>query len=119
MTQTIYGSTVLSLDLGRFFSFFIFYTVGRTPWTGDQPVARPLPAHRRIQKHNKRKLTSMPEVVFEPTIPVFERAKTAHALDRAATVIGHDSDCIYENKCKCGYVLAGSTETIGQNPGVE
>jgi hypothetical protein len=22
-----------------------FYTDGRTPWTGDQPVARPLPAH--------------------------------------------------------------------------
>jgi hypothetical protein len=28
-------------------------------------------------------------VGFEPTIPVFERAKTVHALDRAATVIGH------------------------------
>jgi hypothetical protein len=27
-------------------------------------------------------------VEFEPTIPVFERAKTVHALDRAATVIG-------------------------------
>jgi hypothetical protein len=25
---------------------------------------------------------------FEPTIPVFERAKTVHAVDRAATVIG-------------------------------
>jgi hypothetical protein len=30
----------------------------------------------------------MPRVGFEPTIPVFERAKTVHALDRAATVIG-------------------------------
>jgi hypothetical protein len=30
----------------------------------------------------------MPRVEFEPTIPVFERAKTVHALDRAATVIG-------------------------------
>jgi hypothetical protein len=27
-------------------------------------------------------------VGFEPTIPVFERAKTVHALDRAVTVIG-------------------------------
>jgi hypothetical protein len=27
-------------------------------------------------------------VRFEPTIPAFERAKTVHALDRAATVIG-------------------------------
>jgi hypothetical protein len=29
----------------------------------------------------------MPEVGFEPTIPVFERANTVHALERAATVI--------------------------------
>jgi hypothetical protein len=30
----------------------------------------------------------MPWMEFEPTIPAFERAKTVHALDRAATVIG-------------------------------
>jgi hypothetical protein len=30
----------------------------------------------------------MPRVGFEPTIPVIERAKTVHALDRAATEIG-------------------------------
>jgi hypothetical protein len=30
----------------------------------------------------------MPRVGFEATIPAFERAKTVHALDRAATVIG-------------------------------
>jgi hypothetical protein len=30
----------------------------------------------------------MPHVVFEPTIPAFERAKTVHALDRATTVMG-------------------------------
>jgi hypothetical protein len=30
----------------------------------------------------------MPLVGFEPTIPVFERAKTVHALDRAAIVTG-------------------------------
>jgi hypothetical protein len=30
----------------------------------------------------------MPQVGFEPTIPVFEQAKTVHALDRAAAVIG-------------------------------
>jgi hypothetical protein len=30
----------------------------------------------------------MPRVEFEPTIPVLERAKTVHALDRAVTVIG-------------------------------
>jgi hypothetical protein len=42
------------LGLSRFFSFLILYTVGRTPWTGDQPVARPLPTHRTTQTHNKR-----------------------------------------------------------------
>jgi hypothetical protein len=30
----------------------------------------------------------MPLVGFEPTIKAFERAKTVHALDRAATTIG-------------------------------
>jgi hypothetical protein len=65
------------------------YTDGRTPWTGDQPVARPLPTHTTAQTQNKRTQTSMPLVGFEPTIPVFERAKTVHALDSAATVTGH------------------------------
>jgi hypothetical protein len=31
----------------------------------------------------------MAQVEFEPTIPIFERAKTLYALDRAPTVIGH------------------------------
>jgi hypothetical protein len=31
----------------------------------------------------------MPSVVLKPTIPAFERAKTFHALDCAATVIGN------------------------------
>jgi hypothetical protein len=38
---------------------------------------------------NKRTQTSMHEVGFEPTIKMFERTKTVHALDRA--VIGHES----------------------------
>jgi hypothetical protein len=59
-------------------------TLGRTPWTGDQSVARPLPK----QDNTNAEQTSMPLVGFEPTIPVFERAKTVHTLDRVATVIG-------------------------------
>jgi hypothetical protein len=31
----------------------------------------------------------MPQVAFEPMIPVFEQAKIVHASDRAATVIGY------------------------------
>jgi hypothetical protein len=57
---------------------------------GDQPVARPLPAHRTAQTQNKYTETSMPQVGFEPPIPVFERAKTVHALSRETTVIGHE-----------------------------
>jgi hypothetical protein len=66
------------------FSFLILYTVCRTPWTRDQLVTRPLP----IRTQNKHRQTSMPWLGFEPMIPAFERAKTIHALDRAATVIG-------------------------------
>jgi hypothetical protein len=74
---------------------FILYTVGRTPWTGNQPVARPLPIHRTTQTQNKHMLqTSIPWVGFEPTVPGFELAKMVHALDRAATVIGREIMCI-------------------------
>jgi hypothetical protein len=77
---------------GLFFSFLFFsYTLGRTPWTGDQPVARPLPTHRTTQTQNKCTQTSMPRVGLEPTIPAFERAKTVHASDRAATVLSAGS----------------------------
>jgi hypothetical protein len=77
------------LDLGRFFSFLILYTVGSTPWMGDQPVARLMSTHRTSQTQNKRTQTSMPRVGFEHTIPMFERTKTVHALDPTATVIGN------------------------------
>jgi hypothetical protein len=71
------------------FSFLILYTVGRTPWSEDQPIERPLPINRTTQTQNKCTQTSMPLVGFEPATPVFERAKVVHALDRAATVIGN------------------------------
>jgi hypothetical protein len=62
---------------------------------GDQPIARPLPTHRTTQTLNKRTQTPITIVGFEPTIPVFERARTVHAdLDRAATVIGNKENWI-------------------------
>jgi hypothetical protein len=36
------------------------FRTGRTPWTEDQPVARPLPTHRTTQTQSKRTQT------FEP-----------------------------------------------------
>jgi hypothetical protein len=56
---------------------------------GDQPVARPLPTQENT--HREKKQTSMPRVGFEPTIPVFERPKTFHALNGEATMIGNEN----------------------------
>jgi hypothetical protein len=81
-----YGSTALCWDLGHFFSFLIFYTVCRSPWKGDQPVARPLLAHRTAKTQNKRIQTSVPRVGFKLMIPLFEWGKISHVLDHAATV---------------------------------
>jgi hypothetical protein len=67
--------------------FLDLYTDGRTPWTGDQPVARPLRAHSSAQTQNKRTWTSIFQVGFQPSILVYERAKIDNDLDRAATVI--------------------------------
>jgi hypothetical protein len=91
------------LDVGRFFSFLILYTVGTSPWTWDQPVARPHPPHRTTQTQIKHTQTSMPRAGFGPTIPVFERAKAVYALDRSATVIGHlrNHICNYMEEIQC------------------
>jgi hypothetical protein len=78
---------VLPPSASRFFRFLILYT-GRTPWTGDQPVARPLSTQRTTRTKNKRTQTSMPPVGFELTISVLEQAKKVHALDRVGTAIG-------------------------------
>jgi hypothetical protein len=94
--------------LGHFFSFLILYTVGRTFRKSDQPVALPLPTHRTTQTQNKRTQYSHALSGIQTHDPrirasedssclrprshcerlAFERAKTVHALDRAATVIG-------------------------------
>jgi hypothetical protein len=98
------------LGLGRFFSSLIFYSVGRTPWTGDQPVARPLPAHRTAQTQNKHTIqTSMPRVGFKPTTAVLEREKRVHALHGAATVngkIGYQNKLFSSNSACFGYIIS-------------
>jgi hypothetical protein len=71
------GSTALCWSLASFFfGFVILYTVGRTPWTGDQPVARPLPTRRTTETQNKCTQTSMLEWDSNPRPPVFKRTKT-------------------------------------------
>jgi hypothetical protein len=71
------------------FSFFNLLTFGSTPWTGDQPVTRPLPTYRATQTQNKHtRQTSMSEAGFEPVIIPSKRAKTVHDLDLLATMTG-------------------------------
>jgi hypothetical protein len=81
---------------------------------GDQRVARPLLTQDK-QTQNKRIKTSLPIAGFEPTIPVVKRAKTFHALDRAATVTGTELSYIFiiqiaqfrtQSCCLCKYVKA-------------
>jgi hypothetical protein len=88
----------LLLGPGLFFSFVIFfYTDGRTPWTSDQPVARPLPKHRTKQTQNKR--THRHPCLEWDSNPWSQRSserRQIYALDRAATVIGFW--CDYINK---------------------
>jgi hypothetical protein len=54
----------------------LFCTVSMTSWTRNQPVARLLPAHRTAQTQNKCTQTSVPQVGFVPTFPLFDRAVT-------------------------------------------
>jgi hypothetical protein len=54
---------------GRFFSFLILYTVGRSICPGDQPVAWPLP-YTGQHKH-RINVPSMPRVGLEPSTPMF------------------------------------------------
>jgi hypothetical protein len=94
--------TVSSSSLSFFLSFFLYgsaalwtlaafsvscsctQSVGLL-WRGISPYqGRYL--HMTTQTQNKRTQTSMPRLGYEPTIPVFERTKTAHALDRADTL---------------------------------
>jgi hypothetical protein len=61
----------------------LFYADGKTPWTNDQPVARPLPT----QTQNKHTDIHALSGIRTHDTSVRTR-KTVHALDRAATVIG-------------------------------
>jgi hypothetical protein len=49
----IRSSYTFSVSRLFFFSIFIIFTDGRTPWTSDQLVTRPLPKHRATKTQNK------------------------------------------------------------------
>jgi hypothetical protein len=62
---------------------------GRCLNTGQHKHRINARAHTHTHTHTHTHQTSLPWVGFDPTIPASERAKTVHALDRAATVIGY------------------------------
>jgi hypothetical protein len=81
-----YDCTAL-VGLGRFFGFLIYtQSVGLLgleiiPSQGSY-------LHIEQHKHTIKEQTPMPRMGFELTIQVFERTKTVHAVDHAATVTG-------------------------------
>jgi hypothetical protein len=98
---SIYACTVL-VDPGPCFSFLSYtQSVGLLGLVVSPSLGRYL--HTEQYKQNKRIRTSMPLVGFEPTILVFEGAKTVHALHRAAAVITilmlHNVFTLLQNVC--------------------
>jgi hypothetical protein len=87
---SICGSTVLCWTLAAFsVSWFFTQSIGLLG-RGS--------AHRKAATYTGQHRTAMPKVGFEPTNLVFERAKTVHALERAATTIGTcQIHCMYLN----------------------
>jgi hypothetical protein len=97
----IYLSIYLSMTLPPFvgswplFRFLNLFTQSVGPLGRGMSLSQGRYMHTGQHKHNKRTQTSMPQVEFEPTIPVFERAKTVHVLDHATNVIGFPRHSIY------------------------
>jgi hypothetical protein len=100
MELSIYGCTSL-VELCR---FFLIYTqsLGLLELGISQSQGRYL--HAEQYKHNKCTQTSMPPKRFDPLIPVFERAKTVHALDRATTGISNGTHRHREEKFEPEYI---------------
>jgi hypothetical protein len=63
---SIYGSSALCWSLAAF-QFLDLHTVDRIPWTGDLPIARPLPAHTGHHKHRIKVISLTRRPPFIPT----------------------------------------------------
>jgi hypothetical protein len=87
MALSIYLSLYSPCGLWRGFSFLINTQQVGLLGRGISPSQGHY-LHREQQKHRQ---TSVRWVEFEPTIPMLERAKTVHALDGAATMLGYST----------------------------
>jgi hypothetical protein len=79
----------------------LIQSVGLLGWGISPSQGRYL--YRKTETQNKHRQTAIPSVGFDPTIPMFERAKTVHALDHAAAVIRKRRVSSWESPLKdCG-----------------
>jgi hypothetical protein len=95
---SIYLSSIYLSVLSLYVSTYLptYLPTALQPFVGSWPLFQCLELFtqsvgllgRGIRSSQASTQTSMPRVGFEPTIPVFERAKTVYALDRAAILIG-------------------------------
>jgi hypothetical protein len=105
LTMNFFSMALQSFRPWRLFEFLNLHTVGRTPWTGYQPVARPIPTHRTTQTQNKRTQTSMPRVGLEPTFQVFELANTVHVQTAEIVCSSSTQGMVVCLRLFCVYVL--------------
>jgi hypothetical protein len=72
------------------FQFRDHFTDGRTPWTGDQLVARPLPKHRTTKTENKHTYIPIIHALcgIQTHNPGFRASEDSTSSDRSATVTG-------------------------------
>jgi hypothetical protein len=80
-----YSHLLREFQISQFLSYSFIHQWLYSPLLGPDLLFSFVISQGRYLQH---KQTSMTWVGFEPTIPVFERTKTVHALNRAATVIG-------------------------------
>jgi hypothetical protein len=91
------------LDLSRFFIFFILYIVGSTPWTGVQPVARPLPTRRTTQTQNKRA-----QIYIYASSGIRTHDPSVRASEGGSCLIDGEATVIYYSSCISVGVVIGS-----------
>jgi hypothetical protein len=81
--------------------FLILYTVGRTPWMGNQPIARTLPTHRHRINANIHTLSGIR--TYDPSVRASEDSSCVRPRGHCARLVP-----IYTAKCKAeegAYIL--------------
>jgi hypothetical protein len=89
--------------VSRFIFLFGSYTVGRTPWTSDGPVARPLPKYRITHIQNKQAHT--------PNIHALSGIRTHDHGLRAS----EDSSCLRTLGYR-GRLISSIIKAVGSGP---